>query len=165
MNFSYKIPLSLCVVVLGGCFVVMLGAYGFFDDSFKANLRTQVTTTLLFLVAASYLAISPRDRRVQLSDTGITLHSVLLSPFKSVSFSWDDVVDVQISSEELIFVTRRGRYKLSQWLCWDDFEFSMTPRNYLRARDWAQGQWTDIRRERKLRRWHLQNQRRLNRDA
>jgi len=122
--------------------------------------ETQILSCLMVLAIVGYLALSPRDRQVQISDAGVTLHNVLLPPFVSVSFSWDEVLDVRSSDKELLFVTRRGQYRLEHWLCSSDFEFSSTARHYVQARRQVEDKWLSLRRERKLQRLHKQAQRR-----
>ena len=106
-----------------------------------------------------------RYRRAQLSNERLVLPKVWLPPFRETRFICDEVQDLKKTGDGLVLITRRGSFKLSKLLCKDDFGFATTPRNYLRARDWAMGRWTDIRRERKLRRWHQQNQRRASQAA
>lgn len=165
LRFSYKLPLALVFGLVCLCLVSVLGSFGFLGDSFKVTGKTQIFGCLMTLAIAGYLALSPRDRQVQISDAGVTLYNVLLPPFVSVSFSWDEVLEVHSSDKELLFVTRRGHYKLEHWLCSGDFEFSSTARHYVQARRQVEEKWQALRRERKLRRWHLQNQRRASQDS
>lgn len=165
MNFSYKIPLGNALAGLGIWLFIVLGSYGYLGDSFEQTLKAQLITLLIFIGAVAYLALAPRNRRVQLSDECLVIPKVLFPPFRETRFTWDDVQDLKETADGLVFFTRRGSFKLSKLLCKGDFEFAMTPRNYLRASDWAKDRWIDIRRERELRRWHQQNPRRAGRNG
>lgn len=164
MNFSYRIPLGNALAGLGVWFLIVLGTFGRLGDSFEQTLNAQLLTLLIFIGAVAYLAFVPRNRRVQLSDACLLIPKVLLPPFGEARFTWDEVQDLQETAEGLVFITARGNFKLSKLLCKSDFEFALTPKNYLRARDWARDRWIDIRRVRELRRWHQQNRRHTGRD-
>lgn len=135
MEISYKIPKGYIALILGAGVFLLLGTFGYLDDSFKQTASAQWISLSVFFGAVLYFCITPRNRKIVASETGISVPNVLLPPYTTKRCHWKDVLSHRVKydkngNETLILKTRSGKIKIHSLLCFKDYEISSTSSSY-----------------------------------
>jgi len=136
MEIKYRISLGYILFILGLLAIVVLGAHGFIDDSFKQTEGAKMYTSLAFVFGFAYFLVVPKGRKLKVDTSKIVLPNVLLPPFKSKVIK---IKDIQRLDERytrngdiiLTIYTKGDKYKIHSGLCSQkNFEFKFVPDEY-----------------------------------
>lgn len=141
MEVSYKIPKTHIILVLGLVALFPMGTFGYLDDSFSQTNDAKLISLLLFLGLALYFYVTPRDRKIIASSSGISVPRVFLPPYTTKTSSWEDIVGHKYKfhrngTETLVLQTRSGNIKIHSLLFFRDYEFSFTASAYEEIQDY-----------------------------
>lgn len=134
MEISYKIPIWYIIVALCLGAIFPLGSFGYLDDSFNQSEGVRWGTLLAFCGAALYFFITPRNKKIIVSESGISIPNILFPPYTVRHHQWKDVAIHDIrhhkGSAVLILKTSYGYKKIYSLLCFRNFEFSLEPSSF-----------------------------------
>jgi len=135
MAINYKIPIGYVLILLGLVVIFPLGTFGYLDDSFSQTAGARWFSIFCIVGPLIYFLITPRNKKIVVSEQGISVPRILFPPYSMKSCKWEDIISHKLSydkkgSATLILKTKSGNIKIYGLLCFRNFEFAFKSRAF-----------------------------------
>lgn len=128
-RYPYRLPVSLRLFFLGLIGVIVLGTFGYLDDSFGTDGVARTWSLWAFSAWLLVSLFSPYQRAVVVDARGVLVPSLWLPPFSDVRIPYHEITDLEMRHEKngsvLVLWTKTGKrrihggfVKTRKWLNW-----------------------------------------------
>ncbi|WP_139214080.1 hypothetical protein [Atopomonas hussainii] len=124
--------MSHVLLFIGFLLIFVLGTHGYIGESFSQSTDAQVFSFLSSVVVGAWLAASPRNKSIVISESGIEIPRILLPPYNTSKICWHDLYAAETKINQngtyaVILKSKKQTLKIESWLCLGDFELAMYP--------------------------------------